>query len=89
MDQNLNGNNYLAMLQNNVVATLVNLYPDLATLQVSPNTIKCQEDRALPHYIIKIRQYLNLILYLNLVFPKPVGFLMYYHEFRQSDDFLS
>lgn len=61
IDGNLNGDNYLALLQNNVVPTLTNLYPDPANPQVPTNMIWFQQDGAPPHYQINVRQYLNRI----------------------------
>lgn len=61
IDGNLNGDNYLALLQNNVVPTLTNLYPDPANPQVPANMIWFQQDGAPPHYQINVRQYLNEI----------------------------
>ena len=61
IDGNLNGDNYLALLQNNVVPALTNLYPDPANPQVLANIIWFQQDGAPPHYQINVRQYLNQI----------------------------
>lgn len=61
IDGNLNGDKYLELLQNNVVPTLTNLYPDPANPQVPANNIWFQQDGAPPHYQINVRQYLNQI----------------------------
>lgn len=61
IDGNLNGNKYLELLQNNIVPTLTNLYPDPANPQVPANVIWFQQDGAPPHYQINVRQYLNQI----------------------------
>lgn len=58
---NLNGDNYLALLQNNVLPTLTNLYPDPANPQLPANMIWFQQDGAPPHYQINVRQYLNRV----------------------------
>ena len=53
IDGNLNGDNYLALLQNVDVPTLANLNPTQANPQVPV-------DGAPPHYRIDVRQYLDL-----------------------------
>lgn len=60
IDGNLNGDNYLALLQNNVVPTLANLYPAQANPQVPADVIWFQQDGAPPHYRIDVRHYLDL-----------------------------
>lgn len=59
IEGNLNGDNYLALLQNDVVPTLINLYPNPENPQVPTNTIWFQQDGAPPHYRANVRQYLN------------------------------
>lgn len=60
INDNLNRDNYLVLLQNNVVPRLANLYPDPANPQVPANMIWFQQDGAPPHYSINVRQYLDL-----------------------------
>lgn len=61
MDGNLTGNNYLELLQNNVVPALAGLYPDQENAQLPNNAIWFQQDGAPPHYHVNVRQYLDLI----------------------------
>jgi hypothetical protein len=59
IDGNLNGGNYLELLQNYVVPALANLYPNPENPQVPSNLIWFQQDGAPPHYDINVRHYLN------------------------------
>jgi len=61
IDGNLNGENYLALLQNNVVPTLTNLYPDPGNPGVPADMIWFQQDGAPAHYELNVRQYLDQI----------------------------
>lgn len=61
IEGNLNGDRYLALLQNDVIPTLANLYPDPGNPQVPMNTIWFQQDGAPPHYQRNVRQYLDAI----------------------------
>lgn len=60
IDGNWNGNNYLAMFQNNFCTFIFNS----VNPQVLVKSIWFQQDGTLPHYLIKARQYLEL-LFLN------------------------
>ena len=57
----MNGDRYLALLQNDVIPTLANLYPDPGNPQVPMNMIWFQQDGAPPHYQRNVRQYLDAI----------------------------
>ncbi|KAJ8940692.1 hypothetical protein NQ318_017665 [Aromia moschata] len=61
IDGNLNGAN-VALLQNNVVPTMANLYPDERNPQLPGNAIWFQQDGAQAHYEVNVRQYLHTIL---------------------------
>ncbi|CAH1110625.1 unnamed protein product [Psylliodes chrysocephalus] len=61
IDRNLSGDNYLALLQYNIVLTLSYLYPDSANPQVPVNMILFQQDGATPHCQINVWQYLNRV----------------------------
>ncbi|KAJ8939827.1 hypothetical protein NQ318_013046 [Aromia moschata] len=57
---NLNGI-YFALLQNNVVPTMANLYPAEGNPQLPGNTIWLKQDGAPAHYEVNVRQYLHTI----------------------------
>lgn len=59
IDGNLNGSNYLTLLQNNIVPILTDLYADPPNPQASANMIWFQQAGAPPHYQINFQQYLN------------------------------
>ncbi|KAJ8956910.1 hypothetical protein NQ318_014328, partial [Aromia moschata] len=50
IDGNLNGETYLALLQNNVVPTMTNLYPAEGNPQLPGNAIWFQQDSSPAHY---------------------------------------
>ncbi|KAJ8943651.1 hypothetical protein NQ318_005653, partial [Aromia moschata] len=61
IDGNLNGETYLALLQNNVVPTMANLYPAEGNPQLPGNAIWFQQNGALAHNEVNVRQYLHTI----------------------------
>ncbi|KAJ8958936.1 hypothetical protein NQ318_019706 [Aromia moschata] len=54
IDDNLNGETYLALLQNNVVPTMANLYPAEGNPQLPGNAIWFQQDGAPAHYKVNV-----------------------------------
>ncbi|KAJ8937585.1 hypothetical protein NQ318_017654 [Aromia moschata] len=55
IDGNLNGETYLALLQNNVVPTMANLYPTEGNPQLPGNAIWFQQDGASAYYEVNVR----------------------------------
>ncbi|KAJ8943071.1 hypothetical protein NQ318_015327 [Aromia moschata] len=61
IDGNLNGETYLALLQNNVVPTMADLYPSEGNPQLPGNAIRFQQDGAPSTLRVNVRQYLHTI----------------------------
>ncbi|KAJ8941495.1 hypothetical protein NQ318_005218 [Aromia moschata] len=55
IDVNLNGETYLALLRNNVVPTMANLYPAEGNPQLPGNAIWFQQDGPPAHYEVNVR----------------------------------
>ncbi|KAJ8943650.1 hypothetical protein NQ318_005652 [Aromia moschata] len=53
IDGSLNGETYLALLQNNVLPTMANLYPAEGNPQLPGNAIWFQQDGAPAHYALR------------------------------------
>ncbi|KAJ8943067.1 hypothetical protein NQ318_015322 [Aromia moschata] len=54
IDGNMNGETYLALLQNNVVPTMADLYPAEGNPQLPGNAIRFQQDGAPAHYEVNV-----------------------------------
>ncbi|KAJ8951615.1 hypothetical protein NQ318_012285, partial [Aromia moschata] len=72
IDGNLNGETYLALLQNNVVPTMANLYPAEGNPQLPDNAIWFQQDGAPAYYEMKVGWLLLLVV--AVVYGKPAEF---------------